>query len=325
METIVKKIIDQLRKAKTKDQLSEYLAKTAEHLQPQTYEDETLPLDECIELSLADRNHNFSLNLGGGFEKLTSFFWITPGLHVIAAPSSHGKTFYAMKWAIRAAEENIKVLFLSLEMTPSSLGSRTLSTLSGFPLLQLIKREYSDLQKELLRNVSQQNPHLKNIIVDKFGSLDWNKIYPRLSSHMTRHKPKVLIIDYLQMLHDSEDHDGRQSQLYANIARELKLFADKTDSAVILLSQINREGLKQIKMAKWSDYGFVPMSSDFVKESGGIVEAADSVQLICIPERFFTCPPEFKNKFQVGIEKSRTLGQLGVCLFDFDADNMRFT
>lgn len=323
------KIIQAVQTAPDENKLGEYLAKIAKVLNPPKYENKLLTLHDAFKKSLEAFDQNeFRVELEHPrFLSFTQDFFLTPGLHIIAAPSGHGKTFWAMEWAKQAAKTGHNVLMLSLEMSPTDLGSRSIAENSEIPLKSIMRKQISDTQRLVLNGLVEQDRFdwMKKIHIDTPGDYDWAKIEPRLNDLMMRIKPRLIIVDYAQMIHDSQERDIRQSKILGEIARDLKLFAEHTQSAVLLLSQMNREALREIKPSKWEEIGFVPLSNEHVKESGAIVEAADSVQLICVPARFHNCPYAFQNHFQIVVDKSRRLGQLGIYRIGFDGENMKWT
>lgn len=260
------------------------------------------------------------------FADLSDFFCLTTGLHIVAAPSGHGKTFWALEWAKQNARDGRSSVIVSLEMTAKDLGARFASSVLELPLDQIVTQRLSQVQCEVATEVlkSTDTVWLDKIYIDHIGDYDWVKILPRLTELILKKKPSVLIVDYAQMIYNSTEKDFRFSKVLSEVARDLKLFADNSGIAVLLLSQLNREALKEAKSSKWGEFGFVPLSCDHVKESGGIVEAADSVQLVCIPQKFSSCPYELRGRFQVSVDKSRRLGKTGVVMLTIDPETMTF-
>lgn len=327
-DLIKQKIIASIQSSQSEEQLANYFYRVAEKLRKPKFQDETKTMKEAMLSILENKAPRLSIKLSSPvFSKLSDFFWLTSGLHIIAAPSGHGKTFWATEWAKEAAKKGAQVLFVSLEMSADDLAARSLAELTSVPLSQVIQNEFTDVQRGVIRELLEegQQDYFKNIHIESVGDYDWNKIYPKLWDRMIKLQPKLIIVDYAQMIFDSEERDSRMSQMLSDIARQLKLFADKTDSAVLLLSQMNREALKESKNTKkWEDFGSVPLSHEHVKESGGIVEAADSVQIVCVPARFHECPESFIKTFQVTVDKSRRIGKLKTVLFPFNSDQMKF-
>ena len=324
--TTKKNLIQAIQTSPNDAELAAYLQNISKVLLPTKYKQGTITMRQSIKEILSDEAPQFRLQLEDKFKSLNEFFFLTAGLHVIGAPSGHGKTLWAMKWAECAAKQNTPVLVLSLEMTHKDLSARTLSEITDIPLMKLIKNEMDAYKKAAILDLIDREDYnyLDQIHIEKFGDYDWVKIKPRLVERMIHLKPKLVIVDYVQMISNSNEEDGRVSKLLSDISREFKLFADETGAAVLLLSQLNREAMKETKKSMNSEAKQIHLSHDFIKESGGIVEAADSVQLVCMPQRFDYCPMHLFRKFQVGIHKSRRIGSLGTVMFDFDFEKMSF-
>lgn len=320
------KIIQAIRTAPNDEKLAEYLFNVSKALKPTRYEPSTISIHGSILEILCEEKPNFALKLSAPqFASLSSFFFLTTGLHVVGAMSGHGKTFWSLQWAKECAQQGFNVLVLSLEMTPKDLSARTLAEISDLPLMQIIQRNFRPNQKRLLGELIEEPrfEYLKRIHIETFGDYDWQKIYPRLWERMIQLQPKLIIVDYVQMLSNSSE-DDRASKVLGDIARELKLFADSNEAAALVLSQLNREAAKEARTAKIQEGEPMPMTLHHVKESGGIVEAADSVQIVCIPQRMDRCPHHLLQKFQVSVQKSRRLGMLGTKLFNMDVETMKF-
>lgn len=322
---VTKQIIKAVETAPSREALAEYLGDMSRYLRPKEYSGKTSTLKEAM-LKLISEIDSRSVEIRSRHRDLDQFFFLTPGLHVIAAPSGHGKTLWAMEWAESAARSGLKVFVASLEMTPKDLGARKITGLIDLPLKEIIQQRFSDVQKIMLKEIVESDAMAfsENIVIGTFDSLDWVKLYPSFTEMLIKIRPSLIILDYVQMIYDTGESDSRMSQRMANIARELKVFADSSGIAVLMLSQMNREVLKVCDPKVVQKVGHVPMNNSYIKESGGIVEAADSVQLVCIPSRFLNFPPEVANQFQVTVDKSRRLGQLGTAMLPFDQEKMQF-
>jgi len=327
MDDLRQRIAEFVKTAPDMESLSEYLVDVAQKISPTRFAVTPITLKKAIKQLFEENKDNYMLALKDPvFGSLSDFFSLTTGLHVIAGAVGHGKTLWAMQWAKQAAMAGQKVLFVSLEMSPQDLGARTLTEFTDFTLNSLLTKDYSETEKLAVQSFidGEELNWLDNILVETLGDFDFFKIQPRLWDRVMRYQPKLVIVDYAQMIYDSREKTNLQSLVLSKIARELKLFADNTQSAVLLLSQLNREAMKAAKSRNWEQLGYVPMSNDYVKESGGIVEAADSVQLVCIPERIENCPESLKRTFQVVVDKSRRIGHLGTVHIPLNTYRMRF-
>lgn len=312
-------VFRRLTLVESREEMREVLSKISEALTSKEKKQIGRPVLDCVNDALFPIRPPFRLGLNKkSFEPL-SWFVMGPGLHVIAGPSSHGKSLWALEWAKAAAEKEYFVSFLSLEMTTAEVGARLASQYTQVSLNEIMLGEMSDEKKQVIKSRVSEFEFLKNIVVDNFDSLEWSKIESRIHQHLYHHKPKVLILDYLQMLSDSESDDKRLSMQLSNMSRKLKNFADQNEIAIIVLSQMNREALKEVERSKID--GVVYLNSTGIKESNGIVEAADSVQIVCIPQRLKNCPPELFNKIQVRVDKNRGFGQVGFAMLSLNLES----
>jgi len=324
---IQKAVIEKIKGFMTQEEVFEYLREAAKKLDKPKFEETSMTLREASLQALKPSNGKSVIRLQHKvFQALSKIYGLTSGLHVIAAPSGHGKTLWAMEWAKETAKMGKKVLFLSLEMSAKDLGARVMSEMSEIELQKIVSHDFVGEQIQALSCLvgREENDWMENIFIDAFGSYDFIKIQPRLWEKMMQHKPDLVIVDYVQMIYDSSDKSNMPSRVLGNIARDLKLFADNTSSAVLLLSQINREGVKDIESKHREDDQAVLLSKNYIKESGGIVEAADSIQLVCMPWRLLGRATKAMNYFQVTVDKSRRLGTVGTVLLPFDAERMGF-
>tara|TARA_R100001086_G_C11701073_1_gene221396 strand:- start:81 stop:623 length:543 start_codon:yes stop_codon:yes gene_type:complete len=98
-----------------------------------------------------------------------------------------------------------------------------------------------------------------------------------------KYEVKLLIIDYLQLI----PFDARKGKAegISNISHKIKQMAIDLNIAVILLAQVNREGVKSGKLRLYD-----------LKDSGDIENDADIVLLMYPTEGDFEASKEFDNK-----------------------------
>lgn len=328
MDELKLKIQKSIDSCQTKEELYEYFKKVSSALQPRRFKDNQKTLHECINDFLEEKKSPTLIRLKNkSFGEFGSQFFLTPGLHIIAGMTGHGKTVWAMEWSKAAASENIKTLFLSFEMTNSDMAVREVSRETDLDLKLLMSGELSDVQRDAVRGVFNQDEYLytKQIYITRYGSLDWKEIESAFYDNFFKIRPGLVVIDYIQMLQHSDLDDTTQAMMFSKLAREFKLAADNLGVAFILLSQMNRKANEEIKKHKEAlECGFYPMGHEYIRESGGISEAADSVQCILIPEKIPNCPQQFRGLFQVYVDKSRKLGRQNPVLFPINISNMKF-
>lgn len=208
------------------------------------------------------------------FDKMTS------GLHggemiVIAARPSMGKTSLAMNIAEHVViEEKLPVGVFSLEMTSESLVLRMLCSRSRVNLRNvregfLAERDFPKLTGAAGKMAAAP------LFIDDSAGLSILQLRAKARRMHQQHGIKLLVIDYLQLLHSTSARakENRQQEI-ADISSGIKGLAKELDIPVIVLAQLNRE-LEKDKSRK-------PRLSD-LRESGSIEQDADLVGLLYKP------------------------------------------
>ena len=203
-----------------------------------------------------------------------------PGLYIMGAVSSLGKTSFMLQMADQIAAQGTHVIYISLEMAATELVSKSLSRLT-YQLCEgktyeaktargitSAKRfaKYTEREKKLIgKACSEYTSKIgKNIyFLEGVGDVGVKKIRKFVEDHkkLTGEKA-VVMIDYLQIL---APHDPRYSdkQNTDKAVLELKRMSRDENIPVIAISSFNRDSYSSE----------VTMSS--FKESGGIEFGAD--------------------------------------------------
>ena len=84
-----------------------------------------------------------------------------------------------------------------------------------------------------------------------------------------RHGIKLIVVDYLQLLHSGKREESRQQEV-AGFSRALKLLAKSAGIPVIAVAQLNRESERNDSKPKPSD----------LRESGALEQDADVILLL---------------------------------------------
>lgn len=311
--------------------LSSRLLSIARFIQPSEGVEHLSTMRESVEAFLNRKPSKSSVvRLRADIFKNFEFF-LTTGLHIVAGSTGHGKTVWAFEWAKACALDGNNCLFLSFEMTADDIAAREITHHSELKLKDLWEHALDPQAKAMLEGLLETDEwaYAKRISVAGYDSLDWKVIEPGFLRHFQAVRPRLVVVDYLQMLSNSSEDESRLASLYSKFARYFKLFAETHDVAVMLLCQLNRKAIEEAKKAKERlKKSYFPVGHEFIKESGGIAEAADSVQCVIIPEKVYVvpseCPEELRGKFQVVVDKSRKLGAMSPALFSIDISRMKF-
>ncbi|MBI1841153.1 MAG: replicative DNA helicase [Verrucomicrobia bacterium] len=214
--------------------------------------------------------------LGTGFMDLDR---MTSGLHagemiVIAARPSMGKTSLAMNIAeYVAVEEKLPVGVFSLEMTADSLVLRLMCSRAQVNLRDIrggfiAERDFPRLTAAAGKLAAAP------LYIDDTPGLSILQLRAKARRMWQQHGIKLIVIDYLQLLHSTARRVENRQQEIADISNGVKALAKELKVPVIVLSQLNREFEKE-KNRK-------PRMSD-LRESGAIEQDADLIGLLYKP------------------------------------------
>ena len=225
-----------------------------------------------------------------GFEKLDAKSGgLYPGLYVIAAISSLGKTTLALQIADNLAAAGHDVLFFSLEQSRLELVSKSFARI----LAQDHKGKRRHISSLALRNGYYSAKRTiaaglyKERIADRMSIIEGNfncnisfiGDYIRRYIRRTGTTP-IVFIDYLQILQPADDARRMSAkETVDNTVTELKRISREHNITVFVISSVNR-----------ANY-LTPIDFEALKESGGIEYTADVIfglQLQCLNDDLFS-------------------------------------
>lgn len=215
--------------------------------------------------------------IGTGFPDLDK---MTSGLHpgemiVIAARPSMGKTSLAMNIVEHVVlEQRLPAGVFSLEMTAESLVLRMLCSRSRVNLRSIREGFLAERDFPKLTGAASKLASCP-LFVDDAPGLSILQLRAKARRMHQQHGIKLLVIDYLQLLHSNarRSQESRQQEI-ADISSGVKALAKELQVPVIVLAQLNRE-LERDRNRK-------PRLSD-LRESGAIEQDADLVGLLYKP------------------------------------------
>lgn len=155
---------------------------------------------------------------------------------IIAARTSEGKTSLSLQVACHMAKNDKTVAFISLEDDRESLVERLYcqqGKLDNFKLRNGDATQLDDPEtNKLLENI-------RLLVLDDFG-YNFDELVHVMET--LDPKPDVVFIDYVQMI----DQGQKESEYEAvsKFVRQAKIFAERYKIAVVLVSQINRQGAR---------------------------------------------------------------------------------
>lgn len=238
-----------------------------------------------------------------------------PGLYVVAAISSLGKTTFTHQIMDNIAASGNDVIFFSLEQSRLELVSKSLARMTAQADISKAVSSLSIRRGYLPEQVLTAAEEYKRRTGDRFSIVEGNfncniafiGDYLRQYIRRTGCKP-VVCIDYLQILQGDPDKRQTTKETIDNGVTELKRISRELDLTVFVISSVNR-----------ANY-LTPIDFESLKESGSIEFTADVVwglQLQCLnSDPIFEKEGSIKKKREaVKVAKSATPRQIElVCL-----------
>ncbi len=217
-------------------------------------------------------NKEHVTGFASGFQDLDA---LTAGFHpgdlvIIAARPSMGKTALALNIATHIGLQNVPVAIFSLEMSREQLAQRMMCSEGKIDSHRL---RTGRLRDEDWTKLSSAIGRLAEapIYIDDTPSIGILEVRAKSRRLFSRHRPGVIIVDYLQLMQSYRRVESRQQEI-AEISRGLKILAKELSVPVVALSQLSRAVEQRGKNAK-------PQLSD-LRESGAIEQDADLVLFI---------------------------------------------
>jgi len=199
---------------------------------------------------------------------------LQPGdLWVVGAGTSVGKTAFALAVAAHAARAGEPVLIVSAEMTARQIGFRLLAMTSGVERGRLARGNLDEHETSARDAAQREIAAWPLDILAKAATVSEIRVRAGLAA-ARRGRLGLVVADYLQLL-PPESGDTRAQQI-GGIAWGLKTLAMDLPSPVLLLSQLNRAGLRAADDTR-------PPALIDLKESGDVENHASVVLLLHLP------------------------------------------
>ena len=245
-----------------------------------------------------DRSRGEVMSISGLSTGFTDLDELTAGLQnreliIVAARPSVGKTAFALA-LIRniAVDGHHPVFFASLEQSRIELAERLLSCQAR---VESHKLRRGNLSSEDMSKLIAAGGVLRNapVFIDDTPGQSLLRIGANARRLKLKHKLKMVVIDYLQLIEPENRRDPRQEQV-AQISRRLKHLARELEIPVVALAQVNR--------ASEDRQDHRPRLAD-LRESGSIEADADTVMMLHRPDRYE--PGQREGEIEVIIAKQR--------------------
>lgn len=239
-----------------------------------SYGDALMELKEVATELLNDKKQYLTT----GYVLFDSKYLLRPStLTVIAAFTGVGKSSLALNITIAVARQGVPSAYYSLEMGKVELVSRGISKEMNMPASAIVNKKMSEGMQKQFNRVIDANKNLP-IYFDDRSTVSFERTLRSIRTLVKTKGIKLAVIDYLQIYTQGSDDTEKET---AYMARAAKNIAKETGIAIVVLSQLNRNGLHpSIKM---------------LRGSGQIEESADNIVLIDRPEAY---PDNKVTKFE---------------------------
>ena len=235
-------------------------------------------------------------------------------LIILAARPAMGKTTLVTNLAYNVATiAKLPVLFFSLEMSKEQLIDRMLADASGVDSWNIRTGNLSDDDFSKISEAMGEMAEAPIFIDDTPGL---SVLEMRTKARRAAHDRPLglIVVDYLQLMQATNNHNGNRVQEVSEISRGLKLIARELNVPLIALSQLSR--------SVESRQPPIPQLAD-LRESGSIEQDADIVSFIYRPGYYEPDNPEVQNITDLIIAKHRN-GPTGKVQLYFHPERLRF-
>jgi|TARA_E500000318_G_C3559226_1_gene212603 replicative DNA helicase len=162
---------------------------------------------------------------------------------VISAPTSCGKSQLALNIIARTAvKDQTPCGIFSLEMPQKQVVKRLVTIKSQANLRQIKDRIITEPNMEKVRKGCEEIKDLPIFSVHSIKGIGDLCSYAR--TMVRRHKVKLLVIDYLQLI-PFDARNQSKNDAVAAISHKIKQLALELNVGILLLSQVNREGARR--------------------------------------------------------------------------------
>jgi len=275
-------------------------------IQPSKQRDITVLVDE-MRATVEEDSNLIPFNLGhldtfaGGMTRKE--------ITVLGGRPGHGKTTLVINIIRGLIEQGYRVMLFNREMSNTEmLKKMVVMESSGLKYGDIRRNDLSETSKEEFELVSEKMKHnYENFLMyDNVRTLD------DCLREIAKHKPDVVIDDYIQLIDVQGVKEGRRFEI-EKIMQEYKWICKQENCSSILVSQLNREIEKRFDPR--------PRMSDYA-ESGVIEQTAESAMFVFYGHNFDS--EKFNPyKSEIIVSKSR-YGKIGTHAVGFNGGRCKF-
>jgi replicative DNA helicase len=174
-------------------------------------------------------------------EKNGGFF--KPAVAILSSNSSGGKSVGALQMAVNMYWTKHSTCILSLEMSKEQYMARFLSNISGVNASKIFLKTTTKQERQKIKDA-----YKKFVLFGKENNVRWTILAPdtgmSFDQLLMTAKPygyDVITVDYISLLEEADTDN--QARALASITRKAKVFSQSANCLMILLAQLNEEGL----------------------------------------------------------------------------------
>jgi len=236
-------------------------------------------------------------------------------LIVIAGRPSTGKTSFGLSIAVNILKNSkFAILFLSLEMSKEQIINRLLAMETDIDPIRLKTGQFNPTDWRKLTKIMKVIARLP-LFVDDTSRISIQEIRSKIKDVLFNHNNLgLIVIDYLQLIQNSNSKNENRVQELGDITRSLKILAREFNISIIVLSQLSRNVETRIDKK--------PLLSD-LRESGAIEQDADVVLMLYKDNNNAEKLEKHIKPIEIIIAKQRN-GPTGVIKLKFNEQKTKF-
>jgi replicative DNA helicase len=258
------------------------------------------------------------LGLKSGFHDLDSIIqgFQNSDLIIIAGRPSMGKTALSLNIVINVIQfSKLPIIFFSLEMSKEQIMYRLLAMETNINQMRLRNGQLSQndwIKVNKMVKILSKLP----LFIDDTADLSIQNIRSKIKTLIFEHSQVgLVIIDYLQLMQNSNAKIENRVQELSKITRSLKIIAREFNLPIIALSQLSRNVENRIEKR--------PILSD-LRESGSIEQDADLVLMLYRKNYYNLNDLDQSNEIELIIAKQRN-GPVGTVKLKFNQKSNKFS
>ena len=228
---------------------------------------------------------------------------------VLGGRPGHGKTTLVINMIRGLISQGYRVMLFNREMSNTEM-------LKKMVVMESSSLKYGDIRRnDLSENSKVEFDSIADKMKNDYQNLIMYDNVRTLSDclrEIAKHKPDVVIDDYIQLIDVQGVREGRRFEI-EKIMQEYKWICKQEDCSAILVSQLNREIEKRLDPR--------PRMSDYA-ESGVIEQTAESAMFVFYGHNFDS-ERYSPYKSEVIVSKSR-YGKIGTHMIGFNGGRCKF-